>query len=219
MQTVSSERRGVLIYTTSDKQEMIKRMIQRQYDQLLEVCNQTKAEVEQLDRGLKDSDFVQRLEVEKMQELIFSIEHDVQVKKQELYNAEIKNRYQHLMNLYQQTSDEIRLLEATLDDNAQFDSILGNNAYQPESNRNMNHNWPSENKAHHPPPNRLSNNKAHHPPTPPQNLFDSQAKRERLDLSMPTEPRRNDVHYEHMLKKWYESLDKINELEEQQQIE
>ena len=246
---------------------MIKRMIQRQYDQLLEVCNQTKAEVEQLDRGLKDSDFVQRLEVEKMQELICSIENDVQFKKQELYNAEIKNRYQHLMGLYQQTNDEVRMLEATLDNNAAMGS-LGNNLLPP-----VNHappqtpsNWLGDGGANQPPPQTpsswsedsmdshappqspsnwfhddpvnqktpvppqipdlLSGNTQPIPPSPPllpkknpsQKFLDSGTKRERLDLSVSTGPQRDESHYE-MLKKWYESLDKIDELDEQEVIE
>jgi len=171
---------------------MIKRMIQKQYDQLLETCKQTKAEIEYLNQNLADSDFVQRLEIEKTQELIDSIEHDVKVKKQEIHNSAIKNRYQQLTNLYQQTTEEIQLLQSTLENDRQ---IMDQNQ------------------------------------TTSRNIFDHQSKRERLDLSATTEairsvepthsiePQSNNDHYESMLKKWHESLNKINELEEQQLVE
>lgn len=164
---------------------MIKRMIGRQYDQLLEICKQTKAEIDDLNRNLTDSDFVQRLEIEKMQALISSIEHDVQTKKQDIYNSEIKNRYQQLTNLYQQTRDEVRLLESTLETNIQKVDQSQNRMHDNEMKRNP---------------------------------ADRGAKRERLDLSTPIEPQDHDVYDEEMLKKWQASLNKIDELEEQQQL-
>ena len=167
---------------------MIKRMIGRQYDQLLEICKQTKVEIEYLNSSLTDSDFIQRLEIEKTQELISSIEHDVQAKKQEIYNSEIKNRYQHLTDLYQQTRDEVRLLESTLETNIQ----------KVDQSQHAISKWSNDDEAG-------------------QNPFANTAKRERLDLSATTESPSKDAHYEEVLKKWHDSLNKIDELEEEQQ--
>ena len=158
---------------------MIKRMIRRQYDQLLETCKQTKAEIEYLTQNLADDDFVKRLEIEKTQALIGSIEQDIQAKKQEIHHSEMKNRYEQLTSLYQQTTEEVELLQ----------SELKNNAEEMDQ-----HQADLKQTSHH------------------------QAKRERLDLSASQVPQHKSEDYESMLGKWHDSLNKINELEKEQQL-
>jgi len=156
-------------------------MIKKQYDQLLETCKQTKAEIEYLNENLADSDFVKRLEIEKTQALIDSIEQEVQSKKQDIHHLDMKNRYEQLTSLYQQTTEEVALLQATLESDTQKTDQ-----------------------------NQVTRRQASH----------HQAKRERLDLSVSVseDPQHQDQSYESMLEKWHESLNKINELENKQQL-
>ena len=177
---------------------MVKRIIEKQYNQLLEVCKQMEAEIEHLSRNLKDGDFAQRLEIERMQELIVSIEQDVQIKKQGIYNSEIKNKYQQLTDLYQKTNNEIRILE----------SHLVNNTQMVDTDLDITSKWMSDDGIH----NMTS-----------QPSFDSQARRERLNLSVAIEPQQDDIHshYERVVKKWHDKkwYNNLNELEEKQSIE
>jgi|GEM_PF-2305129 len=93
---------------------MIKRMINRQYDQLLEMCKQAKREIEYLDQDLLGGGRQPQLEIEKMEALIGAIERDIQVKKKEMNSLILKNRYEQLVSLYKQTQHDVQLLEATL---------------------------------------------------------------------------------------------------------
>ena len=106
------------IYTSSNKQKLIENMIQKQYDQLLEICEQAKSEVIDLGQSIDGADFSRSLEIEKTQSLIASIEQDIQARKQDAYNMEIKNRYQQLFSVYETTKKEIGILENLLQDNS-----------------------------------------------------------------------------------------------------
>lgn len=93
-------------------------MIQKQYDQLLEICEQTKAEVADLSKEIDETDFTRILEIERTEALIASIEHDVQAKKQDVYDIEIKNRYEQLYSTYETTKKEVEILENLLQNNS-----------------------------------------------------------------------------------------------------
>jgi len=183
-----------LINNTSNKQETIKRMILRQYDQLLEECKQTKLELEYLSENSLGSDLVYQLEIEKTHELVFLIEHEIKLKKQELYDLEIKNRYQQLLELYQKTQAEVGLLESTLRADMQQDAAVQDEEIIQDVIQDENPNW-------------FQMDDEFLRVTSQENL-----KRGRLNLSTPTDPQQA------LIEKWEESLSKIEELEEQQQL-
>ena len=172
---------------------MIKRIIQRQYEQLDEMCQQTLAEIEKLSANLTENDFAQRLEIERTKELIFSIEKDIQVKKQEINRLEIRNRYQQLVDIYEQTRDEVQLLEMFLENSVSSD------ASSKESKLKIINNLNNLNERN--------------------NLNSVPLRHKRLDLTnadeMPIPEREEQAqnHYSHVLKRWQESLSKNQELE------
>lgn len=92
-------------------------MIQKQYDQLLEICKQTKAELADLSKDIDEADYTRILEIEKAQVLIDSIEQDIYAKKQDVYDTEIRNRYEQLYTVYETTKKEVEILENLLQNN------------------------------------------------------------------------------------------------------
>ena len=113
------ERRDCVInQQRPNKQEYIRRLIQKQYDQLLDVCEQTKTEIESLTAGVGDNSFQKNAEIAKVQNLIFSMENDIQRKKKQTVASEVENKYQQLLNLYNQARNEIAVLESTLTDSS-----------------------------------------------------------------------------------------------------
>lgn len=92
-------------------------MIQKQYDQLLEICKQTKAELADLSKDIDEADYTRILEIEKAQVLIDSIEQDIYAKNQDVYDTEIRNRYEQLYIVYETTKKEVEILENLLQNN------------------------------------------------------------------------------------------------------
>lgn len=102
-----------LIYDMSHKQEQAVRTIQKQCDQLLQMCKETQAELDYLKNNFPNHDTLKQLEIEKTQKLVDSIAQDIKTKKQEMNQLEIKSRYEQLMALYQQTQGEIKQKKET----------------------------------------------------------------------------------------------------------
>lgn len=78
------------------------------------MCEQTKAVAADLSKYIDQTDFTRKLETEKLQALIASIEKDIHAKKQDVYQIEIKNRYDQLYSIYEQTKKEVAILEKLL---------------------------------------------------------------------------------------------------------
>jgi len=185
---------------SSDKQENINRMINRQYDQLLEMCEKSASELEYIKQNLLNDDFGQQSEIEKTEALISSIVHDVNVKKKELQNLALKNRYDQLVSLYQQTQDEVQMLEANLEKEMplleadQLEVFAQAQADLPETDE-------------------LPNAEA---PFKMPKYF--RRKGERLNLNNLSLPAVKKEQHEDFVDTWHDSLAKIDEIEKEQLI-
>jgi len=178
---------------------MIKRIIARQYEQLDEMCKQTLAEIDDLNFKLSDTDFSQRVEIQRTRELISSIEKDVKVKRQEIQRLEIRTRYDQLINIYEQTREEVQLLEMLLENNVlNRPDIKASNL---EIINNLNDLNQPQQVASLTPDFGI----------PPQN--------QRLDLTDTTVQATSENQYSHVLKKWQESLSKIDSIPKTEPVE
>lgn len=195
---------------TSDKQEAVNLMINIQYDQLLDMCKKTKKEIEYLKQSLTDLDPQQQLEIKQTEALIFAIEHEVNTKKKEMNSLTLKNRYDQLMNLYRQTQNEVRLLEASLE----AETIL------PKADTN----FADDELPKDLPKEKISTDtsterakKAPETTQPkPRNHFSNKENRERLNLNASpktTMINKNVEENEGLLDKWHKSLAKVAEME------
>jgi len=99
---------------TQKQQDSIRRLIQRQYDQLLDLCEQTRAEVDMLSSSLYDGSMQNSTEISKVRDMISLMEKNIHKKKEETIKQSIENRYDQLLNFYNQTKDEIAALEGAL---------------------------------------------------------------------------------------------------------
>ena len=168
---------------------MIKRIISRQYDQLDDVCKQTLAEIDELSKSLPETDFTQRVEIDRIRELIASIEADIKTKRQNISRLEIRNKYQQLVDIYEQTREEVQLLEAFLGNS------VSNKPGAKETNLQI----------------IKDLNELNSTPEVETPQFNVAANAQRLDLTGATEQdQANENHYSHVLKKWQESLNKID---------
>jgi len=125
---------------TQKQQDSIRRLIQRQYDQLLDLCEQTRAEVDMLSSSLYGGSMQNSTEISKVQDMISLMEKDIHKKKEETAKQSIENKYDQLLNFYNQTKDEITVLEGALnqglpsmDLRMQQNSIIGHNAFDRSS--------------------------------------------------------------------------------------
>jgi len=193
-----------LINTASDKQETINRMINKQYDQLLKMCEKSTSELEYIKQHLLNDDSEQQSEIERTEALINSIIQDVNVKKQEMQNLALKNRYDQLMSLYQKTQDEVQMLEATLEKEL---PPLGENQLEIFTQKQADVLDSDE-------PLSVEVEDA---PTQMQSYFGR--KNERLNLNAPSEPLIKEKQHEDIIDKWHESLAKVNEIEKEQLLE
>ena len=188
-----------IIFTLDNKQEMIKRIIAHQYEQLDEMCKHTIAEIDDLSLKLSDTDFSQRIEIQRTRELIASIEKNVEVKKQEIQRLEIRNRYDQLIRVYEQTCEEIQLLEMLLENSASNKSGLKGSNLEIIKNLNDSNQQP-----------KLASSTPDFGVLPPN---------QRLDLTGTTEQLTSENQYSHVLKKWQESLSKIDSIPKNEPVE
>ena len=99
---------------TQKQQDSIRRLIQRQYDQLLDLCEQTKAEVDMLSSPLHGGSVQNSAEISKVRDMISLMENDIHKKKEETAKQSIENKYEQLLSFYSQAKDEITVLENAL---------------------------------------------------------------------------------------------------------
>ena len=163
---------------------MIKRIIVRQYNQLDEICKQILAEIDDLDVSLSDPNSIQCVEIQQTRELIASIELEIKLKTQEMHRLEIRARHDQLINIYEQTSQEVKLLETLLENNVSTHSNVTASSLQSIDNLS------ASNKQQQMPP--LINN-------------------QRLDLTGNAN-RRPTIknNYSDVLEKWQKSLKKVD---------
>jgi len=206
-----------LINATTEKQETIKRMINRQYEQLLEMCQKSASEIEYMKQNLLKDDPDQQLEIEKTEMLINSIVNDINLKKKEMQSLELKNRYDQLLNLYQQTQDEVQLLEADLKKNEQ-DTRKSQIKIFAQSQVEKNPN--NEDHAIEAPfvvPNQFGRKPNHFGQKRGRLNLGETSMASTKDAVASTED--EEVQYENMMDKWYESLAQIDEIEEEKMLE
>lgn len=195
------------INSASDKQETINRMINRQYDQLLEMCEKSASEIEYIKQNLLNDDSEQQLEIEKTEALISSIVHDINEKKKEMQNLALKNRYDQLMDLYQKTQDEVQMLETNLEKDMSVleESKLEIFTHQKTDMLDL---------------DEFLNEKTELLETPSElsNHFGNK-KKERLNLTATVDSfTAEEEKGENITDKWHESLAKIDEIEKEQFI-
>lgn len=196
-----------LINPISEKQETIKRMINRQYDQLLEMCEKSASEIDYIKQNLLSTDSDQQLEIEKTQELINSIVNDINLKKKEMQSLEVKNRYDQLLSLYQQTQDEVQMLEADLEKNQQAPRKNQLKIFaQTQASEGLGNDYKKSEAFVVP---------DYFEQKPTQ--F-GQEKRRRLNLSTAA-PMTEEERHEMMMDKWHETLAQIDEFEAEKMIE
>ena len=94
---------------------MIMRIIQRQYDQLDYVYQQTLTEIDTLSKNISVADLTQHAEFERILKLISTIHGDVKTKQQNISRLSIHNRYEQLIDFYEQAYEDIQLLESFLE--------------------------------------------------------------------------------------------------------
>ena len=180
----TNRKEGVIIFKPEDKQEMIKRIIVRQYNQLDEICQQTLAEIDDLTAAFSESDGTQWIEVQQTRDLIAAIQSEVKFKKQEIRRLEIRARHDQLISIYEQTSQEVKLLETLLENRVLTESTVIEANLQGASGLNKS-NKPQQTSA-------TINN-------------------QRLDLTGKTSKQpTGGNNYSDVLKKWQDSLKKVN---------